>query len=376
MKRTLLPALCAALLAALAGCAASGDADRENRSIKIAIMDAEDVFEDDYYINGVEMAIEDLNALYGDQGYTISCQFYQDNSVFQQGMEAVNEIVADPDITAVVGTSSLNILDVSADVLDAAGKLLITYYSSSDDLFENGYTHVFRNCFGESDLGGAIARYAVRRPDIKRVAIYHSDTPYERRLVRFFLREAAGKGLEVVDVATTTPLQAELDVILERWRELDVDTVFVSQYQSEDAFDILRRVRHMDPDMNILGDFSFDYADFLEADGDVSDGICIATPVPLDMGPEVEAFYRKYREKYGAEPSQWTIQLYDSVRMVADTAVRIGSTDPTDIARALREPAGYTGVGGTLTFDPEGRLKDRQPGIMISRSGMFYLLEE
>lgn len=359
-----------------AGCALSGVPGEGDRTIKIAVMDTEYVFSsDDSYINGINMAIEDLNTLYADQGYTISWQFYDDDGVFQQGMAAVNEIVSDAEITAVVGTSSLNILDVAADVLDAAGKLLITYYSSSDSLFENGYTHVFRNCYGEEDLGSAIAAYASGQPDIRRVAVYHSDTDYERQLARSFIRAAAGSGLEIVDVSTTAFLETEMESVLARWSDLGVDTVFVSQYDGEEAFNILRRVRVLNPDMNVLGDFSFDYTDLLVADSDVSDEIYIAGPVPLEPGPEVDEFYQKYREKYGSEPTQWAVQLYDSIRMVADTAVRIGSTEPTAIAQALRGSGGYTGVGGAITFDEEGRLTGRQPRIMVSQDGMFRFLE-
>ena len=291
-------------------------------------------------------------------------------------MDAINKIASDPEITAVVGTSSLNLLDVSADVLDGAGKLLITYYSSSDSLFENGYTHVFRNCYGESDLGGAIAAYAAARRDVRRVAVYHSDTEYERGLIRAFLRGSRGSEVEVVDIVTTTPLEAELDAALERWEELDVDTVLVSQYLAEDSFEILRKARTMNPDMNILGDFSFDYTDDLLTNGDVSDDIYIAGPLAVDENPELEKFYQRYEQRYGSTPTQWAVQLYDSIRMVADTAVRIGSTDPTVIAQALREQGGYVGVGGTLAFDGKGRLTGRTPRIMVSRDGMFSFLQE
>ena len=378
MKKICTLILSAVLLLGTVGCAApvSGGAD-EDKTIKIAVMDTQYVFSaDESYTNGINMAIEDLNALYGDEGYTISYEFYNDDSKFQQGMEVINAISSDPEITAVVGTSSLNILDVAADVLNSAGKLLITYYSAPDDLFENGYTMVFRNCFGENDLGTGIAEYAVSRPDMRRIAIYHSDTDYERKMAQAFLRGVEGTDAQVVDVAITTPLETELEELLARWETLDVDTVFVSQYYGEDAFDILRRVRTADPEMNILGDFSFDYTDYLLADGDVSDDIYIATPVPLEPGAEVEACYARYREKYGAEATQWAVQLYDSVRMVVDTAVGIGSTDPADIAQALHAEGGYDGVGGTIAFDEQGRLTGRSPWIMVSEDGMFDFIEE
>ncbi len=366
------------LLAAGTGCVSKGGSGgAESKTIKIAVMDSTLVFDsDNSYENGITMAIEDLNTLYEEQGYEISYEFYNDGAIFQQGMDAINKIASDPEITAVVGTSSLNLLDVSADVLDGAGKLLITYYSSSDSLFENGYTHVFRNCYGESDLGGAIAAYAAARRDVRRVAVYHSDTEYERGLVRAFLRGSRGSGVEVVDIVATTPLEAELDAALERWEELDVDTVLVSQYLAEDSFEILRKARAMNPDMNILGDFSFDYTDDLLANGDVSDDIYIAGPLAVDENPELEKFYQRYEQRYGSTPTQWAVQLYDSIRMVADTAVRIGSTDPTVIAQALREQRGYVGVGGTLAFDGKGRLTGRTPRIMVSRDGMFSFLQE
>ena len=376
MKKIIALLLSGALLLPAVSCAPS-DAGGDDKNIKIAVMDTEVVFvADDSYINGITMAIEDLNALYGDQGYTISYEFYEDGSVFQQGMEALNAIRADPAITAVVGTSSLNILDVAADVLNSDGKLLITYYSAPDSLFENGYTMVFRNCYGENDLGSAIAAYAVSRDDMDRVAVYHSDTDYERAMAQAFLRGVAGTDVTVVDVATTTPLKAELEAMLDRWETLEVDTVFVSQYLAEDAFDILRMVRGRNPEIHILGDFSFDYTDYLLADAAVSDDIYIATPVPLEPSVEVEDFYQRYREKYGAEPTQWAVQLYDSIRMIVDTAVRIGSTDSVDIAQALHGEQGYNGVGGTIAFDQEGRLIGRQPRIMVSEDGMFNFVEE
>ena len=45
---------------------------------------------------------------------------------------------------------------------------------------------------------------------------------------------------------------------------------------------------------------------------------------------------QRYEQRYGSTPTQWAVQLYDSIRMVADTAVRIGSTDPTVIAQPSR----------------------------------------
>ena len=83
MKKIIALLLSGVLLLPAVRCAPSA-AGGDDKNIKIAVMDTEVVFvADDSYINGITMAIEDLNALYGDQGYTISYEFYEDGSVFQ-----------------------------------------------------------------------------------------------------------------------------------------------------------------------------------------------------------------------------------------------------------------------------------------------------
>ena len=61
---------------------------------------------------------------------------------------------------------------------------------------------------------------------------------------------------------------------------------------------------------------------------------------------------------------------------VADTAVRIGSTDPTDIAQALHDENGYSAVSGTVMFDEKGKLSGRTPRNMVSENGAVDFIGE
>ncbi len=376
MKKVITCLLCFALLMTETGCS-TVHSGNNNRSIVIAVMDTQPVYSsDDSYLNGISMAIEDTNLLYGDMGYDISYEFHNDASMFQQGMAIVNQLADDDRITAVLGTSSLNILGVAADVLDSAGKVLVTYYGSSDSLFDNGYTHVFRNTYGAGQMGAAVAAYGAKQGNMSRIAVYHSDTAYEKEVVRDFMRQVSKTDMTVVDVASSTTLEGELDTLLKRWKDLDVDTVFISQYYAEYAFDMLKRVRTMDPNMNVLGDFSFDYTDDLKNYIDVSNKIYIASLLPIDKSEEVNSFSARYTEKYGVAPSLWAVQMYNSVRMVVDTAVKIGSNDPEDIAKALHGADGYNAVGGQIVFDAAGKLTGSSPRIQVSKNGSFEYVEE
>ena len=53
----------------------------------------------------------------------------------------------------------------------------------------------------------------------------------------------------------------------------------------------------------------------------------------------------------------WYIQGYNAVRMIGDTAIRLGTTDAGEIAAALHAD-GYDGTAQVFRFTASGKLAD------------------
>jgi branched-chain amino acid transport system substrate-binding protein len=83
-------------------------------------------------------------------------------------------------------------------------------------------------------------------------------------------------------------------------------------------------------------------------------------------GPEVEAFVRRFRERTGAEPDWAAAHTYDAVRVLLE-AIRRAGLDRAGIRDALAELGPWSGVTGTLEWDPTGQ--NRRPVEVIGTVG-------
>ena len=66
--------------------------------------------------------------------------------------------------------------------------------------------------------------------------------------------------------------------------------------------------------------------------------------------PELQAFLKEYKERYGMDANMFAVLGYDSMFIMADAIDRAGSTDAEAIIAALKT-TNYKGLTGTTTFD-------------------------
>ena len=115
----------------------------------------------------------------------------------------------------------------------------------------------------------------------------------------------------------------------------------------------------------------FNRANALAQYRDIAEGMVVPSTLVLEESERLAAFRERYRQKYGHDPDIWAVQGYDMVRMIADTAARLGTTDPARIAEALHEPAGYQGAGRLIQFEQGGALvvEVHKLPILVCRMG-------
>lgn len=347
----------------------------QSKQIHIAITGDKTIFDyDESFLNGIQMAVEDANNMYSRQGYTIKTSFYDDETIYEKGITLTNQFAKDPTITAVVGTQSFFILDTAAKLLSQTDKILIAPHGIAESTLEEGYSQVFCNTATATDFGKALAHYTLEA-GIKRIAIFNSDTEYEKDIALAF-----SKGLRETDVVVLDYVTGEIDelgfeMIWERWEKLGIEAVLISQYFEQHAFELVSMIREKKQDMIILGDFSFDYQEMLEAYQPASEGIIIPQLVAIEDGKGIEEFTMCYEERFGSTPTWWAAHGYDTVGLIVNAAVEIGSTDPKRIAEVLHQERGYEGITGTFSFDEQGKMMGRGVNLLISKNGKFISLE-
>ncbi|MEG1441772.1 MAG: hypothetical protein RSC29_03845, partial [Oscillospiraceae bacterium] len=84
----------------------SGCANPSSKIVKIAVMGNPEKFYPGYQ-DGIERAVEDLNAEYAKTGYTVECVFYDDNDNYDEGAVIVDSISNDDSTIAVLASMNM-----------------------------------------------------------------------------------------------------------------------------------------------------------------------------------------------------------------------------------------------------------------------------
>lgn len=371
MKRILIILLCGLSIFLLSSC--SNEKQSGTREINISVLaDASWLNTDGAFMHGVQLAVEDANKEYATKGFHVTVQVVDDKALYEKGVEAASVTAENDTVTAVFNLQNFDVSKTTAGILSDSGKPTIFPYGAYDSLFTQNNPYVFCTVAAFSDLGEAMAAYAVKQ-SYQRIAVYHNGTQSQEELCTAFELALQDTGSKVVDYIPSIASDSEFDGIYGRWRALDVDCAVITQYGLDRAFEVLEMIRAKDSDLPVLGEPIFNRANALEVYRDISEGMAIPSTLVLEQNEKLLQFGERYRQEFGKDADIWSVQGYDMLRMVVDTAVRLDTNDSRQIAAALHDQQGYQGIGRHIAFTEGGAMitdVSRLP-ILTCRNGVF-----
>lgn len=364
-------ALLSFLLLGLLGCASEQKVNPHELNIPI-LGDAAWLKADGSFLNGVELAQEELNKEYSVKGYTIKTQVIDDMGTYDKGVEMAARLGSDKTVTAVVNLQDFAVSKTTAGMLSEDGKLVFFPYGVLDSLMDKGNKMLFCNVPSFVDLGTAMANYAVQK-GYKRIAVYHNGDESQDELASAFELALSHSDAKIVDYVPKISSHSDFDTVYSRWKALDVDCVVIAQYGSDKAYELLRMIRNRDKKLAVLGEPVFNAADLLSQNKEIAENLVIPSPLMIKESKKLEQFKEQYRHKFNKEADIWAVQGYDTVRLIADTYVKTGSSDPELLLKALHNPKGYNGLAGNIAFSDGGALivNVKDINMLIAKDGKF-----
>ena len=147
--------------------------------------------------NGAQIAVDEINADGGINGYQIEFNFQDDEHDAEKSVNAYNTL-KDWGMQVLMGTVTSAPCVAVADKTNADNMFQITPSGSSVECAQN--PNVFRVCFSDPDQGAASATYIAENKLAEKIAvIYDSSDVYSSGIYEKFAAEAANQGLEIVD---------------------------------------------------------------------------------------------------------------------------------------------------------------------------------
>jgi branched-chain amino acid transport system substrate-binding protein len=301
--------------------------------------------------NGVEQAVEDINAAGGLLGQKIELLFGDDAGDPKQGRSVANNFVGDG-VSFVVGHFNSGVTEPASDVYAENGILMITPGSTNPKITERGLANVFRTCGRDDQQGKVAGDYIAANFKDKKVAIAHDKTTYGKGLADETKKAMNAAGVQEVLYEGINAGERDFSALVSKIKASGADIVYWGGVHTEGG-SILRQMRAAGVTAVMMGGDGIATDEFAALGGPGTDGTLMTFGPDPQKRAEAQAVLEKFKAR-NFKPEAYTLYAYASVQVIAEAAKAINSLDPVKVAAELRTGKTYKTAIGDLSFDSKG----------------------
>ena len=329
--------------------------------------------------NGIKIAIDEINANGGFNGYQVEYHFADDEHDAEKAVNAYNSL-KDWGMQLLIGTTTSSPCLAVADKTNADNMFQITPSGSAVDCTAN--PNVFRMCFSDPDQGIASAQYIDSHNLAKKVGIiYDASDVYSTGIYEKFVQEAAGKNFEVVaEEQFTADSKTDFTTQLTKLKGANADLVFLPFYYSEAAL-VLNQAKQMGYAPTFFGCDGMDGILTLENfDKSLAEGLMLLTPFSADATDDLTVnFVKEYQKRHGEVPNQFAADSYDcayAIKLAIEKANVTPASSVSDICNAVKSAMtsitlkGLT--GDSISWKSNGE-PNKTPKAVVIKDGAYAL---
>ena len=331
--------------------------------------------------NGIQIAIDEINANGGYNGYQVEYKFEDDEHDAEKSVNAYNSL-KDWGMQMLIGSVTSSPCIAVADKTLSDNMFQITPSGSAVECAEN--PNVFRMCFSDPNQGIASAQYINEHNLAKKVGIiYDSSDVYSSGITDKFRSEAAGKNFEIVaEEQFTADSKTDFTTQLGKIKAAGADLVFLPFYYTEAAL-VLNQAKQMDYSPIFFGCDGMDGILTLDGfDKSLAEGLMLLTPFSADATDDLtQNFVKNYQAKYGDVPNQFAADAYDcayTLKLAIEKAGVNPSSSISDICNALKSAMtsitqkGLT--GDSISWKADGE-PNKTPKAVVIKNGVYVLAD-
>lgn len=325
---------------------------------------------------GMKLAFEEINAAGGVNGAKLVLEEYDDQGDPQNAAKGAQKYADDEGIVAVLGSSLTSCTLAMVPIMDDAG-LVECVVSSSSPSLANSSDYFFRMAVQDAQVGPQMAKAALKKGK-KKIEVLYTNNDFGRNLSENLIRYVQENGGELVNSIAYNPADQDFTAILTTVKNDAPEAVMLCGTVTDCSL-IIRQMKNLGIETLIVGHTSLYSAKALEIAGDAMEGVCCVS-VYISSNPEerVQAFVRKFEEKYGQTPDSFAAMAYDAAYVLAnaaDYAMRQYDGEVTrEGMREGMEVTNHVGVTGTVSFTDANEW-ERDYLTLIVRDGEFGLDE-
>jgi len=328
--------------------------------------------------NALELAVEEVNAAGGINGYKLELNFQDDEHDAEKSVNAYNSL-KDWDADVLLGCVTSTPCIAVSEKTKADNMFQLT--PSGTAVACTQYDNAFRVCFSDPAQGTASAQYIGENKLATKVAvIYDSSDVYSSGIYENFAVEAKNHSFEIVTAeAFTADNKTDFSVQLQKAKEAEADMVFLPIYYQEAAL-ILTQANTMGYAPAFFGVDGMDgiLSGVDNFDASLAEGVMFLTPfAATSQDEDIVKFVTAYQAKYNDTPNQFAADAYDAVYILKAAIEKSGVTPANSVSeicdgvKAAMTQISFDGLTGKgITWTAEGE-PNKAPSVVVIKDGVY-----
>ena len=301
---------------------------------------------------GVEQAVEDINAAGGILGQKVVLYVGDDRADPKEGVSVANKFAADG-VKFVIGHFNSGVTIPSSDVYMENGMLVITPGATNPKVTDRNMWNVFRVCGRDDQQGSAAGAIIADKFKGKRVAIIHDKTTYGQGLAEETRNAMTAKGLRAVMFEGVNKDDKDFTALVSKIKGANADLIYWGGLHDTAGL-IVRQMRDQGVKAPLMGGDGMADEEFAAIAGPGAEGTLMTfTPDPR-TNPKNKDIVELFRKKRGFEPQAYTLYSYAALQIIKQAAEQAKSVDPKKVADVMHSGKVFNTVLGDLTFDKKG----------------------
>jgi branched-chain amino acid transport system substrate-binding protein len=301
--------------------------------------------------NGVEQAVEDINAAGGILGQKITITLGDDVSDPKQGVSVANKFVGDG-VKFVVGHFNSGVTMPASEVYAENGILMITPSATNPRITERKMWNVFRTCGRDDQQGAVAADYIVSKMKDKKIAVVHDKTTYGQGLADETRKAMNAKGVKEVLYEGVNTGEKDFSALVSKIKAAGADLLYWGGLHTEAGL-IVRQMRDQGLKTVLMSGDGITSDEYATIGGPGVEGTLMTFPPDPRGRPEAKAVLAKF-EARKFNPEAYTLYSYAAVEIFKQAAEQAKSLDPKKVAEVMHSGKTFKTVIGDISYDKKG----------------------
>ncbi len=337
--------------------------------------------------NGFQLAVDEINAAGGVNGNKIALVIEDEQGKKEEAINAFKKLIFQDKVVMLFGPTLSNSAQ-AADPIAQAAKIVVFGTSNTADGITSIGDHVFRNSVTEADVLPVTIRTAVKKNNIKKVAVlYGNDDVFTKSGYDNFKKALEDQKITVTTTETFAKGDVDFKAQLTKIKATNPDAIVLSALLAEGA-PIMVQARQLGLTVPVIGGNGMNSVKVFDLAKGASDGLWIGSPWSIqNHAKENNSFIVSFTQKYHAPPDQFAAQAYDAMHIATAALKKVKMSGDLakdrDAVQAALPAIKWTGATGAFAFRrasdkagaPAGYDASQTPIVSVTK-GKEYVIEQ